>query len=93
MAINDSTTVRKAAPRLGLNGSKALFNTRLVLIIALMVMVASLAGYFLAVFTAPAPAALPVENIANLFIDINGDGLPDYVKAAEVILNPGVPLP
>ncbi len=85
--------MRKATPRLGLNGSKALMNTRLVLIIALMVMVASLAGYFLAVFTAPAPATLPVQNIANLFIDINGDGLPDYVKAAEVILNPGVPLP
>jgi hypothetical protein len=34
-----------------------------------------------------------VQNIVNLFIDIHGDGLPDYVKAAEVILNPGVPLP
>jgi hypothetical protein len=93
MAINDSTTVRKAAPRLRLNGSKALMNTRLVLFVALMVMAASLAGYYLALFTAPAPATLPVQLIANLFIDINGDGLPDYIKAAEVILNPGVPLP
>ena len=75
--------MRKAAPRLGLNGSKALMNTRLVLVVALIVMVASLAGYYLAVFTTPAPATLPVQNIANLFIDINGDGLPDYVKAAR----------
>lgn len=93
MAINDSTTVRKAAPRLRLNGSKALINTRLVLVVALIVMAASLAGYYLAVFTTPLPAALSVQNITNLFLDINGDGLPDYIKAAEVILNPGVPLP
>jgi hypothetical protein len=93
MAVNDSTTVRNAAPRLRLNGSRALFNTRLILFVALIVMIASLAGYYLALFTAPAPASLPVQNIANLFLDINADGLPDYIKAAEVILNPGVPLP
>lgn len=31
---------------------------------------------------------LPMKQVGNFFLDVNNDGLPDYVFQAEVILNP-----
>lgn len=38
---------------------------------------------------------LPTKHYEGFFVDINGDGLLDYVKSAEIIVNTGgqVPLP
>jgi hypothetical protein len=34
-------------------------------------------------------AGMPIQSIGGQFIDVNGDGMPDFVISAQVILNPG----
>jgi hypothetical protein len=63
------------------------------LLVALSVFGMFALGYGMAVATTPATQELPIQFISDFFLDINGDGFPDYVRNVEVILNPGVPLP
>ena len=51
--------------------------------------IGAMAGWWISSGNTP---VLPVQHIGNAFIDMNADGLPDFVLNAEVILNPGSPL-
>ena len=97
MDKTDFTREKTYAPPLPrrLDGRKpAKTDIKTLLLLAALVVVVTLASYGAGLVMAPTPApSLPTEYITNFFIDVNGDGLPDYIHRAEVIINPGVPLP
>lgn len=48
--------------------------------------IGAMAGWW---FSGGSMPTLPTQHISGLFIDVNGDNLPDYIWSAEVIFNPG----
>ena len=55
-------------------------------IVCVLIVVAALIGSY--VFGRNS-ATLPVTHITNVFVDVNGDGRPDLILNADIILNNG----
>lgn len=58
----------------------------LVCLVLTSLVIGAMAGLWFAGGSAP---ILPTQHISGLFLDVNGDNLPDYIWSAEVIFNPG----
>lgn len=61
-------------------------------LLALVVMVVLLMGGFMVGASMVEAEELPVQQVGNFFIDIDGNGTVDYVLRGEVIFN-SLPLP
>jgi hypothetical protein len=62
------------------------FDMLLLALVIVSLAIGVLAGLWIAGSSAP---VLPTQHISGLFLDVNGDGLPDYIWSGEVIFNPG----
>ena len=64
---------------------------KIVIILGLifLVCIVMIGVWVLDVATASGGTTMSTQNITDVFIDINGDGLVDYVTKAEVIINNG----
>jgi hypothetical protein len=65
------------------------FLRKLIIAVCIVVVVGALLAGAISLYNSNFVSAERVYKIENVFVDINGDGLQDYVRYAEVVINKG----
>jgi len=65
------------------------FVTKLIIAVCIVVVVGALLAGAISLYNSNFVSTEEVYKFENIFVDIDGDGLQDYVRYAEVVLNKG----